>query len=383
MKSAYGLKIPEPDYALTAVGPGTPCGDLLRRYWMPVCLSEDLKDSPKRVRILGEDLIAFRDGQGNAGLLFFRCSHRGTSLEYGKVEERGIRCCYHGWLYDVTGNILDMPLEPAGSPFKNYIQHPCYPVREFGSLVFAYMGPLDKMPEFPIYDVWTQPGKTLTAKMGPRVGGAVDCNWVQSQENIVDALHVLWLHSNQAGQQLGTELYGRWPKKLEYEETELGMKFTMTHELPDGREWQNIWEMVMPFTVFMSYTGEPVTRKAQNIAFCVPIDDTHQIGAGIRCVSPNEDDGKSHADYGPLARKDHSYEYTQRNPDDKEAQEGQGPIAIHALEHLVTSDQGVILFRKILRESIRAVREGRDPKGIIRNPENAKCVQTVAASVVK
>ena len=118
MKSAYGLKIPEPDYELTSVGPGTPGGDLLRRYWMPVCLSEDLKDLPKRIRLLGEELIAFRDGQGNAGLLFFRCSHRGTSLEYGKIEERGIRCCYHGWLYDVTGNILDMPLEPANSPFK-------------------------------------------------------------------------------------------------------------------------------------------------------------------------------------------------------------------------------------------------------------------------
>jgi phenylpropionate dioxygenase-like ring-hydroxylating dioxygenase large terminal subunit len=171
MKSAYGLKIPEPDYELTSVGPGTPGGDLLRRYWMPVCLSEDLKDVPKRIRLLGEDLIVFRDGQGNAGLLFFRCSHRGTSLEYGKIEERGIRCCYHGWLYDVTGNILDMPLEPADSPFKNHIQHPCYPVKEFGGLVFAYMGPLDKMPEFPIYDVWTQAGKTLKARMGPRVGG--------------------------------------------------------------------------------------------------------------------------------------------------------------------------------------------------------------------
>ena len=245
------------------------------------------------------------------------------------------------------------------------------------------MGPLDKMPEFPIYDVWTQPDKTLKARMGPRVGGAVDCNWLQSQENIVDALHILWLHTNQSGQQLGSELYGRWPKKLEYQETELGMKFIVTYELPDGRQWENIWEMLMPFTVFMSYTGEPVTRKAQNIAFCVPVDDTHQIGAGIRCVAPNDDDSKSHADYGPLARKDHSYEYTQRNPDDKEAQEGQGPIAIHGLEHLVTSDQGVIMFRKILRDSIRAVKEGRDPKGIIRDPERAKCVQTVAASVVK
>ena len=161
------------------------------------------------------------------------------------------------------------------------------------------------------------------------------------------------------------------------------MKFTMTYELSDGREWENTWEMVMPFTVFMSYTGEPVTRKAQNIAFCVPIDDTHQIGAGIRCVSPNEDEGKSHADYGPLAEKAIAMNTHRGIQTIRRHRKAKGPIAIHALEHLVTSDQGVILFRKILRESIRAVREGRDPKGIIRNPENAKCVQTVAASVVK
>jgi phenylpropionate dioxygenase-like ring-hydroxylating dioxygenase large terminal subunit len=101
MKSAYGLKIPEPDPALTRVGPGTPCGELMRRYWQPVCLSPDLKDVPKRVRILGEDLVAFRDGQGRTGVVFFRCSHRGTSLEYGRVEERGLRSCYHVRHYDV------------------------------------------------------------------------------------------------------------------------------------------------------------------------------------------------------------------------------------------------------------------------------------------
>jgi len=112
MRSAYGFRIPKEDTELTHVGPETPCGELMRRYWQPVCLSQDLKDLPKRVRILGEDLVAFRDRQGRSGLLFFRCSHRGTSLEYGRIENQGIRCCYHGWLYDVEGNILDMPLEP-------------------------------------------------------------------------------------------------------------------------------------------------------------------------------------------------------------------------------------------------------------------------------
>ena len=124
MRSAYGLEIPAEDAELTHVGPGTPCGELMRRYWQPICLLKDLTDMPKKVRILGEDLVAFRDGQGRSGLLFFRCSHRGVSLEYGRIEDAGIRCCYHGWLYDVDGNCLEMPLEPAGSTHKERIKQP-------------------------------------------------------------------------------------------------------------------------------------------------------------------------------------------------------------------------------------------------------------------
>lgn len=201
MRSAYGLKVPKEDAYLTHVGPNTPCGELMRRYWHPVCLSSELIDLPKRVRILGEDLVAFRDGKGRPGLLFYLCSHRATSLEYGRIEEQGLRCCYHGWLYDVEGNVLDMPLEPAGSTYKSRVQHPCYPVKEFGGLVFAYMGPLDLMPPFPKYDVWMEKDVTLRASMGPRVGGSVDCNWLQTQENLMDILHTLWLHTRHSGPQ--------------------------------------------------------------------------------------------------------------------------------------------------------------------------------------
>ncbi len=176
MKSAYGLRVPVDDGELARVGPGTPCGELMRRYWWSVYLSEDLKDLPKRIRILGEDLVAFRDGRGRAGLLFFHCSHRGTSLEYGRVEKEGLRCCYHGWLYDIEGQVVEMPLEPAGSSFRDSIQQPCYSVKEFGGLVFAYMGPLEDMPQFPKYDVWMREGGKFKARLGPRVGGAMDCN---------------------------------------------------------------------------------------------------------------------------------------------------------------------------------------------------------------
>ena len=384
MKSAYGLRIPEPDAGLTRVGPGTACGELMRRYWQPVCLSADLKDVPKPVRILGEDLIAFRDGRGRAGLLFFRCSHRGTSLEYGRLEERGIRCCYHGWLYDVEGTILEMPLEPAGNPFLRQIQHPCYPIREFAGLVFAYMGPLDKMPEFPIYDVWRKEGGHLKARMGPRVGGPVNCNWLQAEENLMDALHTFWLHTLHSGPQFPSETYGVNPDELRYEETDLGMRFVLARKLENGKWWDLIWEMIMPLNVHLVYTDEPKTERVRAVTYCVPIDDTHQLGASVRWFPDGEQEMLSGREQlAPGGRKNTSYEYTQRHPDDKEAVEGQGPIALHGLEHLVTSDKGVVMFRGMLRKAIEAARQGDDPKGILRDPAKAASVSTTAGSIVR
>ena len=384
MKSAYGLKIPEPDSELTRVGPGTPCGELMRRYWQPVCLSADLADLPKPVRILGEDLIAFRDGQGRAGLLFFRCSHRGSSLEYGRVEARGLRCCYHGWLYDVAGNVLEMPLEPLNNPFLKQIQHPCYPVREFGGLVFAYMGPLEKIPEFPLYDVWQKEGGSLKARMGPRVGGPVNCNWLQAEENLMDALHTFWLHTLHSAPQFPSQAYGVNPDELKYEETDMGMRFVLTRKLENGKWWEIIWEMIMPLNVHLVYTDEPKTERVQAVTYCVPVDDTHQLGASIRWIPEDGYDLVSGREkLSPAGRQDQSYEFTQRHPDDKEAVEGQGPIALHGLEHLVTSDRGVIMFRRILRAAVDAVRSGNDPKGILRDSAKTSFVRTTAGSVVR
>jgi phenylpropionate dioxygenase-like ring-hydroxylating dioxygenase large terminal subunit len=384
MRSAYGLKIPEPDPVLTRVGPGTPCGELMRRYWQPVCLSADLKDLPRRVRIVGEDLVAFRDGEGKVGLLFFRCSHRATSLEYGRVEKRGLRCCYHGWLYDVEGRVLEMPLEPAGNPFLKQIQHPCYPVREFGGLVFAYMGPMEKMPEFPVYDVWQNAGGQLKARMGPRVGGPVNCNWLQAEENLMDALHTFWLHTLHSGPQFPSQVYGVDPDALQYEETDMGMRFVLTRKLENGKRWDLIWEMIMPLNVHLVYTDEPKTERVRAVTYCVPIDDTHQLGASIRWTPEGESETLSGREQlAPAGRKNATYEYAQRHPDDKEAVEGQGSIALHGLEHLVTSDKGVMMYRNILRKAIDTALRGEDPKGILREPSQASFVITSAGSVVR
>jgi nitrite reductase/ring-hydroxylating ferredoxin subunit len=151
-ETAYEMRESAFKADLVQVGRGTPMGELLRRYWHPVGLSGDANGVPRKVRALGEDLILFRDGGGRAGLLHARCCHRGTTLYYGKVEDSGIRCCYHGWLFDAQGHCLEQPCEPQGGPFKDKVRQPWYPVEERYGLLFAYMGPPDRKPVLPAYE---------------------------------------------------------------------------------------------------------------------------------------------------------------------------------------------------------------------------------------
>ena len=163
--TAYGRAQPLFRRDLTEVGAGTPMGELLRRYWHPLGLAADAGDEPCRVRVLGEDLILFRDGNGRAGLLYPRCAHRGTTLYYGKVEERGIRCCYHGWLYDVEGRCLEQPCEPGGGARRDRVRQPWYPVEERYGLAFAYLGPPARKPLLPRYACLDElaPGESIEA----------------------------------------------------------------------------------------------------------------------------------------------------------------------------------------------------------------------------
>jgi hypothetical protein len=162
------------------------------------------------------------------------------------------------------------------------------------------------------------------------------------------------------------------------------MRFVLNRKLENGKQWDLIWEMIMPLNIHLVYTDEPKTERVSAVTWCLPVDDTHQLGASIRWIP----DGQANTLTGreqlaPAGRKDTGYEYTQRHPDDKEAVEGQGPIALHGLEHLVTSDRGVVMFRRILREAIRAVQEGGDPKGIIFETAAAACVRTTAGSIIR
>lgn len=160
--SGYYLRdVPSTDPELTQTGPNTPMGELMRRFWQPVCLASELTDVPLAIRILGEDLVAFRDKAGRIGVLARHCAHRGTSLEYGIISERGLRCCYHGWLFDTDGTVLETPGEPPTSRLKDRCMQGAYPASEYKGLVFAYMGPPEQLPEFPILDTYAAPNNTM------------------------------------------------------------------------------------------------------------------------------------------------------------------------------------------------------------------------------
>jgi phenylpropionate dioxygenase-like ring-hydroxylating dioxygenase large terminal subunit len=161
------------------VGPDTPCGEYLRRFWQPVCFSDDLHDLPIRLKLPGEELVAFRDLQGNAGLLELHCPRRGTSLEFGVIDKHGTRCCYHGWLFGNDGAILEMPGEPKDSILKDRLYHGACPVEEAQGIVFAYLGPPNRRPPLPIYDIYGRPG----FRLGPGQKYFYPCNSRQIMEN--------------------------------------------------------------------------------------------------------------------------------------------------------------------------------------------------------
>ncbi|HEY4339397.1 MAG TPA: Rieske 2Fe-2S domain-containing protein, partial [Steroidobacteraceae bacterium] len=201
--SAYGRAPAQFNETLAQVGPGTPCGELLRRYWQPVALADTVHSVPRKVRILGEDLVLFRDRKGRAGLLYPRCMHRGTSLYYGRVEEDGIRCCYHGWLFDVEGRCLDQPCEPDHGRHRDSARQPWYPVQERYGLLFAYLGPPEKRPVLPVYDNLEAlgPGETLWRSYsgfgatGDDSLAVVPYSWLHMNDNVMDPFHVQVLHS--------------------------------------------------------------------------------------------------------------------------------------------------------------------------------------------
>ena len=358
-------EVPSEDAELTHVGPGTPCGEYFRRFWVPVARSDDLKDLPQRIRILGEDLVIFRDGSGNTGLMELHCPHRGTSLEFGMVSEQGLRCCYHGWLIGVDGRILETPGEPADSTLKDRLCHGAYPTLDYEGLVFAYMGPPDKRPTFPKYDTFER------ADYHSWAGDSctLPCNWLQVKENCMDPAHLLYLHtigSEDPEAAQVTEDFAQMPE-WEYLETPVGLMYLDTRRVGD-KVWVRIADFLPPTLHQFPPSGVLFREgdfggRPEMAIFATPIDD-----ANTRLFWFNHTAEGLEAPEGlPFGQtSERRYEERQRMPGDYDAQSSQRPIARHALEHLGTTDRGIILLRNMVRRGIRAVQDGEDPKGVLR-----------------
>jgi phenylpropionate dioxygenase-like ring-hydroxylating dioxygenase large terminal subunit len=337
----------------------------LRRFWQPVCFAAELRDLPLRVRILGEDLVVFRDFRGAVGLLELHCPHRGTSLEFGLISERGIRCCYHGWRFDVDGAILETPGELPTSTLKDRLCHGAYPIQEHHGIVFAYMGPPEHQPTFPKYDSFYRPGYRLVP--GPKY--YYPCNWLQILENSMDPVHTAFLHTIVSGSQF-TDEFGQLPV-LDFTETPVGMMYIATRRVGDNI-WARMVENISPNLQQVApiwedghkehpFSGPMLSR------WIVPVDDTNTLLIELRHVS--ETAGVTPGWWadsvmapGQVAADSH--EAGQWKPGDYEAQVSQRPIAVHGLEHLGATDRGVIMFRQRLRHGIGAVQDGRTPDGL-------------------
>lgn len=397
MKSAYGRSVPPETIELTHVESGSPMGELLRRYWQPLCTSDEVRDLPKRVRILCEDLVVFRTASGDVGCLELHCSHRGTSLEYGRIEENGIRCCYHGWLYAPSGLVTEMPCEPAGYCERRNIEHPAYPVREIGGLIFAYMGPPGTEPQFPMFDVIDRPGVVLRGMRiweDYAIGYVRDCNWLQHYENIMDPYHVLMLHQNISGDQFESAMM-LGTTSIAFEDTPLGIRYKMEKELPNGNRYIRCSECVLPNIALIPNIRESgdapkFEERCSDLTWVVPIDNEHvtalsMVAWPLENGAPRHDwrpDTDTVSDARPGSFTARPYEQKQRRPDDLEAQESQRPIAVHKLEHLVSSDTGVARLRKLLRLQLQAIDEGRDPINVVRDESRNHRIETSAYNTV-
>jgi phthalate 4,5-dioxygenase oxygenase subunit len=381
----------EENELVTRVSPGTPMGSTLRRYWMPALLSSELPhpdSDPLRLRILGEDLVAFRDTNGNVGLIQNNCPHRGASLFFGRNEEAGIRCVYHGWKFDVEGNCVDMPNEPAESDFKQKVTAITYPTVERAGVVWAYMGPEEKRPPVPDLEWMRAPegymhvSKTYEA-----------CNWLQAMEGGLDTSHSSFLHRDLDAEGLKNPRARSTAPRLEVLNTDYGYMYASIRSLPeDQQNFVRIYHYVMPFYQLRA-GGPPHTLGNTDGHMWVPIDDEtcwawnfhfshekpqsfdewqsyeHRMGRGLaEDYIPGTYKLKANAsnDYEMSRERQKTVNYTGiagTNTQDFAVQESMGPIYDRTQEHLGSADTAIIQMRRLLIEAVKDVAEGRDPVG--------------------
>ena len=354
------------DELLVRTARGSQCGEYLRRYWQPVALTREVGEMPIRVRVLGEDLVLFRDRSERYGLVHRQCPHRRASMEFGVCERNGIRCCYHGWLFDIDGSILEVP----GQPEKNaaLVQRQtrlgAYPVREFRGLLFAYLGPIESMPEFPYYDTLEIEGQTLVPYRAD-----YRCNWLQVQDAILDPIHTSFLHSRMSRAQFSEGL-GEIGELLFYERE---MSFLGANVRRVGEHiWVRVNELVLPnYTqagaAFSADGTKPIYYGRTAFSrWVVPVDDDNTTAFAWAIFGDRADPEAYNTPEGPELIEqgelmDRPYAERQRFPGDAEAVEGMGRIADQKMEHLVPSDKGIVQYRKRLRKLCRELEAGNEP----------------------
>jgi 5,5'-dehydrodivanillate O-demethylase len=354
----------EQNEQLTRVSPGTPMGELLRRYWQPVCAVAELTEEKprKRIRILGEDLVVFREPEGSYGLVAEHCAHRGCSLYYGFLEDGGIRCPYHGWLYDKTGKCIEQPFEPAESMMKYTVRQVAYPVEELSGILFAYMGPAEKQPLLPHWDILTWRNGSRRIEIRP----VLNCNWLQAEENTADVTHTYFLHAYtfaRRGKPQAGGGFGRPFAQYGFQPFPWGLFKSWIYEGPrGGTGWGNL--LVFP----------NMLRLEGALHWRVPIDDTHTRIVRME-FRPSPNGGSVDENEVPPVTYEASwlneegeYHMNTFSSHDGMAWETQGAIFDRSTEHLGASDYGIVLLRQMLFDAMAAVERGEDPQGIVRDP---------------
>ncbi len=358
----------EENALLTQVGRGTPCGELLRRYWHPVAGAAELtEEKPIRpVKILGEELVVYCDTKGKYGLVGEHCPHRLASLAYGSVDEEGIRCPYHGWKFNGTGKCLEQPAEPAHSTFKDRINHVAYPVEYLGGLIYGYLGPAPA-PLLPRWDVlvWEH-GKRWIVKES-----VIDCNWLQPMENSVDPSHLFWLHGDTAHLAPRVKKYAEEHKFIRFE---YGIKKRRT-TLPlatGGKVEVDEHPLLFPTILRHVAPYEEGHGHRHNLQIRVPVDDFHTQVFRVNFVPSDRDCSPPDAPvpfrFTALKSGPGEYKMNMVSAQDSMAWETQGRVTNRAQEHLGVGDEGVIELRELLREQIERVQQGLEPIGIIHDP---------------
>jgi len=355
---------------LTRVGPGTPMGDLLRRYWQPIAGESEFETmDTKAVRLMGEDLVLYKDHGGAFGLVDRHCPHRRADMSYGMVEACGLRCSYHGWLFDRDGACLDQPYEETANPagrYKERVTIKAYPVRALGGLLWTYMGPAPA-PELPDWEPFSWPNGFRQI-----VISELPCNWLQGQENSIDPIHFEWMHANWSVRLRGQKgPYGPRHLKIDFREFDYGYTYNRIRE--DTDEHHPLWTVgracLWPNGMF---TGD-------HFEYRVPVDDTHMLSVAWFFTRVPRDSEPYVQDsiptwHGPIRDAGGRWITSHVMNQDFVAWIGQGAISDRTQEHLGVSDKGVAIMRRQFLRDIERVRRGEDPKAILRDPAANRAV---------